>query len=165
MTSFEQALIKESICNAQLYIHILQHLSDKTNHNDSFRKRPRYFKDVSYLAGGFERTWKDRLPYIKTTRSIQLMWRGPVVKVLEEDRKKKTLHPALPPPLNYIQKVEQWIKRGSFIQNVQLNLRTVFRTSHCHSKHNMKTNITLHSLKQIKMVWKKRKKPPVFTIA
>lgn len=64
-TSFEQALIKQSIRNAQLYIRIVQHLSDKTNHNESFRERPRYFKDASYLARGFVCTRKDWLPYIK----------------------------------------------------------------------------------------------------
>lgn len=95
------------------------------------------------------------------------MWRGPVVKVLEEDRKKKHYtQPFLPPSIIY-KKLNNESKGGSFIQNVQLDLRTVFRTSHCHSKHNMKTNITLHSLK-LNRKWsgkKERKKPPVFTIA
>lgn len=102
--SFEQALIKESICNAQLYIHIVQHLSDKTNHNESFRERPRYFKDVSYLAGGFERTWKDRLPYIENNAisSANVVWsRG---ESFGRGQKKKNTTPS-PSPLNYIKKL------------------------------------------------------------
>lgn len=112
-TSFEQAPIKESICNAKLYILIVQHLSNKTNHKESFRERPRYFKDISYkLYKEFWRTWKDRLPYIENNSisSANVAWRCGE----SFGGKKNTPNPS-PTLLYKKKKVEQWIKGGSFI--------------------------------------------------